>query len=176
MIHNPQKAQTNIYSLHLLMCSNNQPVKSEDWPKTFEIQIHDICRLASGVVKNCELNSTFNSDKEGLILYYWWGLLSNDCEIKSNTLTHRLKWDPSLVLQNIIHVSTVPKSRSKTGLSANPVCPGLENVWCIVKCENATGVLTVQHLNLFNSKELVWTTYGDQRTALIVTLSSLSTL
>lgn len=148
---------------------------------TFEITIHDVCWLASGGVssmyKNCELNSTFNSNKERLSLYYWWGLFSNNCKIKSNTLTHRLKWNPPLVLQNIIHVSTVPKSRCKTGLSANQVCPGLENVWCIVKCENTNGVLTVQHTNLFNFKEqLVWTTYRDERIALIVTRSSISTV
>lgn len=112
--------------------------------KTDQIHLTSQFTISAGLhqvwCQNCELNSTFNSDKERLTLYYWWGLLSNNCKFKSNVLTHRLKWNPLLVLQNIIHVSTVPKSRFKTGLSANQVCPGLENVWCIVKCENTTSI------------------------------------
>lgn len=68
MIHNPQKAadQTNISRLSL---------------KTDQIRLKSQFTMSTGwhqvgfpVWTKTELNSTFNSDKERLILDYWWGL------------------------------------------------------------------------------------------------------
>lgn len=137
----------NIYSLHLLICINKEQLKSEDWPNTFEFTILFLqSSISYQSAQKLWTHFTpyimiycINTHTHTVLLM---GLWNNNCKIKNNsTLTHPLKRCPWLVLQNIIHVSTVPKSRCKTGMHANPVCQGQNFFWCIVKCETTKQIL-----------------------------------